>query len=881
MTTIPNVSQLCLSSPISGTGNGECSVKFVEVAFTGADTNLNQYGVAFYSSNQPSITGDRGGKVIGDIQYLSKSNYDPNKCAVFAFGNGCFVTVLDNIALPSLGGHICLVGPPGNSPLEFISYGPETVTAKSGPCKGLTSTLIGVDINIRSSAIPRQSNNEFSYQKTGEALDSSDEFIWGYVSPTTPQEINTAQIAFVDPSVPIITFPYEAEHIFSVDDVIGGFDGKTFKQDPTILCGTPNSDGMVTACPEGIVPLSDKDDDKLYPIDSEFGFNVVDFLGAAQLERDDDYLEGFAGNIMDGPDVIGLKISNASTKTYKVKPPLGTWCQGLTATAVKCSTEHFSVMEHVLTCHETIPYQFADPDDGTQAIQTLITEDGDRIFDCTAAELDTTPNVIVQGEVTADEYNPSATMEDDPGFMEPNDNTDAQNNIATTSDYSITLKDDGKVLYRWGSLIKRPTDVRLYAKLPLPEEWKEPDADYTVHAAYLVIDHWITNNPNDQVRAEDLENEGATGRKPSYRVDTDGRWLSLIDCVEGDGDLIPGDEGEIDPDVIPSGTVFKQSLDLQGSNPPAVLSSDLDGKFTNAFYTTINRDPFEWSYRTDEGDENVYNFVGTSIPVADAEARDWTLVSGPRWRLKSNKFGQDLPGLDIPRTECSPPPYTMDNLKYRTGDRTETWINLLDWNTDNGPSPLATSKGWVDVTTNTNVETQPGVMVDIDGTEYPVSTNGLPMTDDFDLAIYIKGDKKPTAIYSAKLLIFDDVSSAPVGFNLRVSITGITPVLPQFGEAITLAFTITNDGPLPIDGKRYTVSYSDNAEVPVNMSVGTPGDIGFLTPGASVSFQLTYTPPYDATMTGNVNAKFVVQAMVDDLNPDDDKAEIGFRIQTN
>ena len=34
-----------------------------------------------------------------------------------------------------------------------------------------------------------------------------------------------------------------------------------------------------------------------------------------------------------------------------------------------------------------------------------------------------------------------------------------------------------------------------------------------------------------------------------------------------------------------------------------------------------------------------------------------------------------------------------------------------------------------------------------------VTTNGLPMTEDFDLAVYIKGDRKPTALFSAKLVI--------------------------------------------------------------------------------------------------------------------------------
>ena len=35
----------------------------------------------------------------------------------------------------------------------------------------------------------------------------------------------------------------------------------------------------------------------------------------------------------------------------------------------------------------------------------------------------------------------------------------------------------------------------------------------------------------------------------------------------------------------------------------------------------------------------------------------------------------------------------------------------------------------------------------------PNSTNGTPMTNNLDLTIYIKGDKKPVAIKSAKFVV--------------------------------------------------------------------------------------------------------------------------------
>jgi hypothetical protein len=97
-----------------------------------------------------------------------------------------------------------------------------------------------------------------------------------------------------------------------------------------------------------------------------------------------------------------------------------------------------------------------------------------------------------------------------PPELTPNDNTDVLNDIAVSRDYFISYKDDGKVLYRWGNLIELSTDVRLYAKIKLPDEWKVPGADFLVKSAKLEIIHQITNNqPNDQVRPEDLENEAA------------------------------------------------------------------------------------------------------------------------------------------------------------------------------------------------------------------------------------------------------------------------------------------------------------------------------------------------------------------------------------
>ena len=65
------------------------------------------------------------------------------------------------------------------------------------------------------------------------------------------------------------------------------------------------------------------------------------------------------------------------------------------------------------------------------------------------------------------------------------------------------------------------------------------------------------------------------------------------------------------------------------------------------FYIVLvhQRDPFEWSYRQMGLADNVFDFVGELTPLDNValETRNLELVSGPRWRLRANKFGQDIP----------------------------------------------------------------------------------------------------------------------------------------------------------------------------------------------------------------------------------------------
>jgi Ca2+-binding RTX toxin-like protein len=292
--------------------------------------------------------------------------------------------------------------------------------------------------------------------------------------------------------------------------------------------------------------------------------------------------------------------------------------------------------------------------------------------------------------------------------LQPNESTIAYD-IAASDDYSVTLKDDGKLLYRWGNTVKRPNDIRFEAQLPLPDEWSEPDAAqddliplFRITQAELAVQHTITNNPNDQIRPEDFENESAIGQLPTYEVLDDGRWVTTGDYYAGDGTFYPAGTVLRDP-ALAAAAANSDLADL------GALSADLSDGFTNAWYKTMDREPFEA-----ELDEN------------------GDYISGPRWRLQPDKYGQDLPSVVIPEDPSLPPPPTKDQVKYEAGEDTQTLINLLDW--EFAVSPLSISAGW-------------------QNNSGQVSENGLNMTPDFDVAFYLKGDVKPATIYNSDLLM--------------------------------------------------------------------------------------------------------------------------------
>ena len=285
--------------------------------------------------------------------------------------------------------------------------------------------------------------------------------------------------------------PYTTFDKFGIGNLVADFEGRMYGkigngQYLDMLCGRSG-----VACDADHAPIAGDDAKTLYPIDSTFGFNVVPYALATQKVLDGIYAEGYAGNIVQDGVVVGLEVSDAATDTFQVPAGLGTWCSGIGGSSVKCSTEHYATMEHVLTCHETMAYipgdpavtLRADPLDGTQAVLEY-DEDGDGVndgaLDCADTQLVNDLTILTTKVPSIDglKYsevdwaavglNPAVVLD----YLPANEST-VLTDIATGPNYSITAKDDGKPLYRWGNLIKRPNDIRIYQRLTLPAAWKD------------------------------------------------------------------------------------------------------------------------------------------------------------------------------------------------------------------------------------------------------------------------------------------------------------------------------------------------------------------------------------------------------------------------
>ena len=142
------------------------------------------------------------------------------------------------------------------------------------------------------------------------------------------------------------------------------------------------------------------------------------------------------------------------------------------------------------------------------------------------------------------------------------------------------------------------------------------------------------------------------------------------------------------------------------------------------------------------------------------------------------------------------------------------------------------------------------------------------MTNDFDLAVYVKGDAKSTAVYNAQLIIEyegEGPQPPPTDFDLELTELEV-PARVTIGETDEVEVEVTNNGPAAASG---TVTLT---------GVSNRGDVVEFTPTASPIWQLVmsskpsgnWTAP--GTRPSTINWTATVSTEGGDTNPTNDTA---------
>jgi hypothetical protein len=193
-------------------------------------------------------------------------------------------------------------------------------------------------------------------------------------------------------------------------------------------------------------------------------------------------------------------------------------------------------------------------------------------------------------------------------------------------------------------------------------------------------------------------------------------------------------------------------------------------------------------------------------------------------------------------------------------------INLLDWE-EGEISPLATSRGWVDVTANEYV-----TIVTEDG-EPAVTSNGLPMTSDFDLAVYIKGDSKSTALYNAQLIIEYEGEVPVVNTDVDVALTAFAAsATVSFNQTVAMVVDVSNLKPSSVSGE-VTITGVTNQGVVIELP---PMAFSDLAEGDTISLNASWTANIIRTSAVSWTATVTAEG---DLNSDNDTATATTKIR--
>ena len=97
-----------------------------------------------------------------------------------------------------------------------------------------------------------------------------------------------------------------------------------------------------------------------------------------------------------------------------------------------------------------------------------------------------------------------------------------------------------------------------------------------------------------------LESKMALAILPSWRLELSSNRSMTLTCRQTEGNMAPGN-----------------------------WSEDLQEYLTNAWYTTIDRDPFEWSYEKTDTDDSIHEYIGSPVPLSDEEEESENVNSFP------------------------------------------------------------------------------------------------------------------------------------------------------------------------------------------------------------------------------------------------------------
>jgi len=125
----------------------------------------------------------------------------------------------------------------------------------------------------------------------------------------------------------------------------------------------------------------------------------------------------------------------------------------------------------------------------------------------------------------------------------------------------------------------------------------------------------------------------------------------------------------------------------------------------------------------------------------------------------------------------------------------------------------------------------------------PITSNGLPMTNDFDLAVYVKGDRKSTAVYNAQLII-EYEGEVPEDFDLALTELDV-PRIAYDDEEEEVEVTVTNNGPDTASGTvTLTGITNDRTSMPA-ITVEFSASFTDLAPGEDFDAEWDWTVPDD------------------------------------